>query len=206
MAMVPAEGGLLPGGSDRHYTRIPTVLFLLMAPLMGALYVVFLPVAGFALVAGHALRALKTLAMDTFMQIAVAVSPSWAPGEAYLANRKRAKAERAAKRQRDKTRPRIPGAPPSRGLGATARHADGASSGGAGGRIPDGGPGSRARAARLLVSVPLAAVQASRRRCSRRISRRRAASRKRRFSTAVTGFTGAPTTGFPSSSIATNVR
>jgi hypothetical protein len=28
------------------------------------------------------------------------VSPSWAPGEAYLANRKRAKAERAAARKR----------------------------------------------------------------------------------------------------------
>ena len=98
MAMVPAEGGLLPGGSDRHYTRIPTVLFLLMAPMMGALYVVFLPFAGFALVAGHALRALKTLALDTVMHIAVAVSPSWAPGEAYLASRKRAKAERAAAR------------------------------------------------------------------------------------------------------------
>jgi len=103
MAMVPAEGGLLPGGSDRHYTRIPTFLFLLMAPLMGALYVVFLPFAGFALVAGHALRALKTLAVDAFMHVAVAVSPSWAPGEAYLASRKRAKAERAAARQRAKT-------------------------------------------------------------------------------------------------------
>jgi hypothetical protein len=103
MAMVPAEGGLLPGGSDRHYTRIPTVLFLLMAPLMGALYVVFLPVAGFALVGGHALRAAKTLAMDSVMHIAVAVSPSWAPGEAYLADRKRAKAERAAARKRATT-------------------------------------------------------------------------------------------------------
>lgn len=100
MAMVPAEGGLLPGGSDRRYARIPTGLFLLMAPLMGALYVVFLPVAGFVLVAGHALRALKTLALDAVMQIAVAVSPSWAPGEAYLASRKRAKAERAAARKR----------------------------------------------------------------------------------------------------------
>jgi hypothetical protein len=98
--MVPAEGGLLPGGSDQHYTRIPTFLFLLMAPVMGALYVVFLPVAGFALVAGHALRALKTLATDAFMHIAVAVSPQWAPGEAYLANRKRAKAEKAATRKR----------------------------------------------------------------------------------------------------------
>ena len=103
MAMIPAEGGLLPGGSDTHYTRIPTFLFLLMAPVMGALYVVFLPFAGFALVAGHALRAAKTLAMDSFMHLAVAVSPSWAPGEAYLASRKRAKAEQAAKRQRAKT-------------------------------------------------------------------------------------------------------
>jgi len=70
---------------------------------MGALYVVFLPFAGFALVAGHALRALKTLATDAFMHVAVAVSPRWAPGEAYLANRKRAKAARAAARQRAKT-------------------------------------------------------------------------------------------------------
>ena len=103
MAMIPAEGGLLPGGSDRHYTRVPTFLFLLMAPIMGALYVVFLPFAGFALVAGHALRALKTLATDAVMHVAVAVSPKWAPGEAYLANRKRAKAERAAARQRATT-------------------------------------------------------------------------------------------------------
>jgi hypothetical protein len=103
MAMVPAEGGLLPGGSDRHYVRIPTFLFLLMAPIMGALYVVFLPFAGFALVAGHALRALKTLAVDAFMHAAVAISPTWAPGEAYLAARKRAKAARAAARPRAKT-------------------------------------------------------------------------------------------------------
>jgi hypothetical protein len=103
MAMVPAEGGLLPGGTDRAYTRIPTFLFLLMAPIMGALYVVFLPFAGFALVFGHALRALKTLALDAAMHVAVAVSPRWAPGEAYLANRKRAKAEKAAARQRVKT-------------------------------------------------------------------------------------------------------
>lgn len=100
MAMVPAEGGLLPGGSEQHYTRIPTFLFLLMAPVMGALYVVFLPFAGFALLAAHAARAIKRLATDAFMHVAVAVSPQWAPGEAYLAGRKRAKAEKAASRRR----------------------------------------------------------------------------------------------------------
>jgi hypothetical protein len=97
MAMVPAEGGLLPGASDVRYTRIPTVLFLLMAPMMGALYVVFLPVAGFALVAHHAYRGVKRMATDAFMHIAVAVSPQWAPGEAYLAARKREKAAKATK-------------------------------------------------------------------------------------------------------------
>jgi hypothetical protein len=92
MAMIPAEGGLLPGGTDRRYLRIPTVLFMLMAPVMGALYVVFLPFAGFALLLGHLGKAVKTMVTDAFMHIAVAVSPQWAPGEAYLAARKREKA------------------------------------------------------------------------------------------------------------------
>ena len=99
MAMIPAEGGLLPGGSDRHYSRIPTFLFLLMAPFMGALYVVFLPFVGFAMVAGYAARGVKRLATDGFMNIAVAVSPQWAPGEAYLAGRRKAKADRLAARK-----------------------------------------------------------------------------------------------------------
>ena len=158
MAMVPAEGGLLPGGSDRHYTRIPTVLFLLMAPLMGALYVVFLPVAGFALVGGHALRAAKTLAMDSFMHIAVAVSPTGRPAKRTwrTASAPRPSRRRSGSGPRRRTT-NNPGsacperAPPSRasrrkdpglhGVNARGRgpcH----SSGGAGGRIPDGGPGS----------------------------------------------------------------
>ena len=97
MAMIPAEGGLLPGGSDRRYSRIPTVLFLLMAPFMGALYVVFLPFVGFAMVLGYAARGLKTLAVDAFMNIAVVVTPHWAPGEAYLAGRRKAKADKVAR-------------------------------------------------------------------------------------------------------------
>ena len=99
MAMIPAEGGLLPGGSDRHYSRIPTFLFLLMAPFMGALYVVFLPFVGFAMLAGYAARGIKRLSTDGFMNIAVAVSPQWAPGEAYLAGRRKAKADRLEARK-----------------------------------------------------------------------------------------------------------
>lgn len=99
MSMVPAEGGVLPGDTTRRYTRIPTFLFLLMAPFMGAAYVVFLPFIGFALVFNWALRGLKTVVTDAFMTVAVAVLPQWAPGEAYLAARKRDKADKAARRQ-----------------------------------------------------------------------------------------------------------
>ena len=99
MAMVPAEGGLLPGNAARGYTHIPTFLFLLMAPIMGALYVVFLPFAGFALLASFLFKAIASVATGAFMRTAVLVSPHWAPGEAYLASRRNEKAAKAAKRR-----------------------------------------------------------------------------------------------------------
>lgn len=99
MTTVPAEGGVLPGPPERRYSRIPTILFLLMAPLMGALYVVFLPLAGFVMIGGHLVRATRRLAVDAFMHVAAAVSPQWAPGQAYLAGRRRKKAEKIGRRQ-----------------------------------------------------------------------------------------------------------
>jgi hypothetical protein len=98
MAMAPAEGCVLPGGTERSYARIPTFLFLLVAPLMGALYVFFLPVVGFALLFKHVALSARTLATDAFMGVAVAVSPHWAPGEAYLAGRRKERADKAAAR------------------------------------------------------------------------------------------------------------
>jgi len=102
MSMIPAEGGVLPGDATRTPTRIPTFLFLVMAPFMGAAYVVFLPFIGFALVLNWALRGLKTMVTDAAMNVAVAVMPTWAPGEAYLAARKREKADKAARRRAPK--------------------------------------------------------------------------------------------------------
>jgi hypothetical protein len=47
---IPQEGGVLPGGSDRHYRRLPALLLLLLAPILGGLFVVFFPFIGFAVV------------------------------------------------------------------------------------------------------------------------------------------------------------
>lgn len=40
---VRAQGGVLPGTPTVTYLRIPTALLLLVAPVMGLAYVVFLP-------------------------------------------------------------------------------------------------------------------------------------------------------------------
>ncbi len=96
MTMIPAGGGTLPGKADREFLRVPTPLFLLLAPVMGAGYVFFLPFVGFVLIANWAGRKAAVLVKDAFMLTAVAVSPKWAPGEAYLAGRRQARQERKA--------------------------------------------------------------------------------------------------------------
>jgi hypothetical protein len=99
MAMVPSGGGSLPGSVEHDFFRIPTLLFLVLAPVMGACYVFFLPFAGFVLLGTWAARKAAVLAKDTFMLVAVAVSPQWAPGEAYLAGRREARKAKKAARQ-----------------------------------------------------------------------------------------------------------
>ena len=46
---VSGKAAALPGGAEERYLRIPTLGMLLLAPVMGALLVVFLPFLGFAL-------------------------------------------------------------------------------------------------------------------------------------------------------------
>ncbi len=85
---VPKEGGVLPGGPEHRYVRIPIVLLLVVAPVMGGLYVVFLPFIGFALVFGYAGRRLGEALQRGFAQVMAIVSPAWRPGEAYFAGKR----------------------------------------------------------------------------------------------------------------------
>lgn len=45
-------GGVLPGTNETLYIRLPMLLFIVVGPFMGALYVAFLPFIGFAMVLG----------------------------------------------------------------------------------------------------------------------------------------------------------
>ncbi len=62
---VEGKNGTLPGGLECQYIKLPAILFVPLAMVMGALYVIFLPFIGFAMLfamiakkAAHGLRAL----------------------------------------------------------------------------------------------------------------------------------------------------
>jgi len=65
IATVDGKNGTLPGGVECEYIKLPAILFVPLAMVMGALYVMFLPFIGFAMLfamigkkAVHGLRAL----------------------------------------------------------------------------------------------------------------------------------------------------
>ena len=53
-SIVPIDrgGGVLPGESNARYLRLPFLLVILLAPLLGAAYVIFLPFIAIAMVLG----------------------------------------------------------------------------------------------------------------------------------------------------------
>lgn len=57
--IVPAAGGTLNGGETVKYVRLPLLALLVVAPLMGAAYAMFLPFIGFAMLAMFLMGRLK---------------------------------------------------------------------------------------------------------------------------------------------------
>lgn len=58
LVAVSGQTGLLPGVEGERYRRVPAWAVLLLAPLLGALFVIFMPFVGFVLVAQYAARRL----------------------------------------------------------------------------------------------------------------------------------------------------
>jgi hypothetical protein len=88
--IVPVEkhGEKLPGGRGEKFLRIPVILVLMLLPMLGGLFVVFLPVIGFALTIQAAARPIIGLFKHTAAELATTVTPGWAPGEAHLTGKR----------------------------------------------------------------------------------------------------------------------
>jgi hypothetical protein len=80
---VAHDGEHLPAGEGR-FMRIPTAVALALVPILGATFLVFLPLIGF-LVTLHALASLTVNALHrSATQLAATVNPGWVPGEAHF--------------------------------------------------------------------------------------------------------------------------
>lgn len=85
---VPKEGGRLPGGAEERHFRVPIVLLLLLAPVMGGLYVVFLPFIGFYMILRLAGRKAAEALQRALVEVVTTLIPAWRPGEAYFAGKR----------------------------------------------------------------------------------------------------------------------
>lgn len=78
------EDGVLPGGEDVSYLKLPTAVMLLLGPVIGFIYVVFLPVIAIATVAALAVGKL-------FGGLVKGMSFGWRPATAHLGGKKKKK-------------------------------------------------------------------------------------------------------------------
>lgn len=88
LASIPQQGVFLPGGAEQRFIRAPLPLMLLLGPLAGAAYVMFLPFIGFATVAAflgqRSWQGAKAGGRAVTHMVAL---PTWAPGIAQLTRR-----------------------------------------------------------------------------------------------------------------------
>jgi hypothetical protein len=84
---VSRDGDRLPDGKG-EWMAIPTVAALAVVPVLGALFLVFLPFIGFALT----LRALSEPLLHAFHAsatgLAATLSPGWQPGEVHFTGKR----------------------------------------------------------------------------------------------------------------------
>ncbi|HEY3380344.1 MAG TPA: hypothetical protein VGK32_01170 [Vicinamibacterales bacterium] len=90
LTMVPKPGGILPGGMEQQYIKVPIVALLVLAPLMGAVYAMFLPFIGFAMLFMFLGKKAFAMTRSGAVGVAATMTPEWRPGEAYLASKKKA--------------------------------------------------------------------------------------------------------------------
>lgn len=86
--------GPLPGEPADVYRRVPVVVMLALAPLVGLAFVVFLPFIAFATVAWLGAVKGTELAANVARPAVRALRPGWEPALAYLSRSKPAKADK----------------------------------------------------------------------------------------------------------------
>ncbi len=83
--VVPSEGGRLKGPADAKYVKVPFPALFVIVPLLGALFLMFLPFIGFALFAYAIAKKITGGVKQGATELASTIQPGqFAAGEAYF--------------------------------------------------------------------------------------------------------------------------
>jgi hypothetical protein len=93
LVAVSGKEGTLPGTEGHRFVRIPALAVVFLAPVLGGLFVVFMPFIGFALVLQHFGRLSVSGVRRAGRGLLGLVVPAWRPGEAYFAGKEGEKAQ-----------------------------------------------------------------------------------------------------------------
>jgi len=85
---VPADGEKLPGEAGQGWIAIPTVAALVLTPVLGLAFLMFLPFIGFYLTIEAALQPVLRIFKHEASELAATMSPGWQPGEAHLTGKR----------------------------------------------------------------------------------------------------------------------
>jgi len=80
--------GALPGAATDTYRRLPMLVMLAAAPMLGLVFVIFLPLIGFAMVAYLLGNKAVELTTGVVEQMGRVRRPGWAPALAFLSRSK----------------------------------------------------------------------------------------------------------------------
>jgi hypothetical protein len=101
------EAGRLPGGAEEGYWRVPTVALLVVGPVLGLAYVVFLPFLGVAMVTWLlGVKGVQVLGGALAGAVHV-LRPGWEPALAYFSRSKPATTEAAPEPWVEETRKKV---------------------------------------------------------------------------------------------------
>jgi len=97
---------LLPGDDGTTYFRLPPIVMLALAPVLGLVYALFLPFIGLAMaigfVAGRLAIGVRNVAVAAFEAVWRVSTFGWRPSEAYFAGRKK----KGAKAKKEEEEPK----------------------------------------------------------------------------------------------------
>lgn len=83
--VVPEEGGKLRGATDAAYVKVPFPLLFVIVPLLGALFLMFLPAIGFGLAVYALARKITGGVKRSATELASTMAPGgFATGEAHF--------------------------------------------------------------------------------------------------------------------------